>query len=421
MRILFITNYYSPCRYGWGYRQLCEEVVDGLSSRGHDVAVMTSTDIHGPEIQRPYPIHRLLQIEPDWENGRFAPRQFFVGRREREQQAIADLHKLVQIYHPDIIFVWHAVGIPRVMLAEAARLMNGRIATYLADYQPELADEYMAYWQGQPHNPIAQLLKKPVADIALSMLAKEGKPIQLNYEHVACVSGYVRDRLVSQKLISNESVVIHNGVNLDDFARDGRSRFTAAGEPIRCLVAGRLVAEKGIHTVVDGLGLLQAKRPEHNLRLTILGDGPADYVRMIRNKVAKHRLTGIVEFRQPVPRTKMPDILSRHDIVLLSSEYDEPLARAMQEGMAMGALVVGTITGGSGELLVHEQTGYVFAAGNAQSLAAQFERVIDDPQRAARLAEAGYEAILDHFNIGRMVVEVEDYLRGLLKKHEVMA
>ncbi|MCA9926162.1 MAG: glycosyltransferase family 4 protein, partial [Anaerolineales bacterium] len=129
----------------------------------------------------------------------------------------------------------------------------------------------------------------------------------------------------------------------------------------------------------------------------------------------------IVEFRQPVPREQMPDILSAHDIVILSSEYDEPLARAMQEGMAMGALMIGTTTGGSGELLVHNETGLVFEAGNPQSLADQFECVLDYPDQVVQLAEAGYQAILEHFNIDRMVLEVESYLRNILSQQRVMS
>ncbi len=43
MRILFITNYFPPSNYGWVYMQLCEEVAEGLADRGHELAVLTST------------------------------------------------------------------------------------------------------------------------------------------------------------------------------------------------------------------------------------------------------------------------------------------------------------------------------------------------------------------------------------------
>ncbi|MCP5100316.1 MAG: glycosyltransferase family 4 protein [Chloroflexi bacterium] len=420
MRILFINNYYSPCRYGWGYRQLCEEVVDGLSEWGHDVAVLTSTDIHGEEVERPYPVHRLLQIEPDWENGKFAAMQFFMGRKEREMVAIATLSRLIGEFRPDLIFAWHTIGIPRKIIQEAQRLMDGRIAFYFADYQPELKDEYMAYWLGTPDNPIARALKKPVANLALNKLAKEGKPVNIDYANVACVSGYVRDRLVSQKLISDEAVVIHNGVNLDDFVGNGRIRFQNNNGTINCLVAGRMAALKGVHTVVKGLGLLTKHRPNHRLRLTLLGGGEAAYMRKLHQQVKQYGLTNIVTFRDSVPRSEMPEILNKHDVLVLSSEYDEPLARASQEGMAMGLMVIGTLTGGSGELLVHDETGLVFEAGNAASLAEQFARLLDEPGLAAQLAQNGYQAIQDHFNMGRMVVEVEAYLRKLLRKREVV-
>lgn len=67
MKILFIANYYPPSRYGWGYMQRCKEVADGLAARGHEIAVLTSTQRNGPEVVRPYPVHRLLNIEPDWQ------------------------------------------------------------------------------------------------------------------------------------------------------------------------------------------------------------------------------------------------------------------------------------------------------------------------------------------------------------------
>ena len=419
MRILFINNYFSPCSYGWGYRQLCEEVIDGLVARGHQIAVLTSTELHGAEVKRPFPIHRLLQIEPDWDNGRSAMTQFFFGRRQREQEAVAHLQQLVAEFQPEFIFAWHTIGIPRLVLQEAQRLVNGRIAFYFADYQPEISDEYIAYWRGKPTNSVARAIKQPLATMALNMLAKEGKPIPIKYENVACVSGYVRDRLVSKRLVSEQAIVIHNGVNLEQFARvNGRSNHEI--DSIHCLVAGRLDRIKGVHTVVEGLGRLTQKQPNHKLHLTILGDGPAEYIQLLHQKVAEYKLEAIVQFMQPVSRSEMPDILNQHDILILASEYDEPLARASQEAMAMGLMVIGTTTGGSGELLIHEQTGLAFDAGNADSLMAQFERILDEPELLAELAQAGYQVMLDHFNMDRMVNEVESYLQQLIGKREAV-
>jgi glycosyltransferase involved in cell wall biosynthesis len=110
----------------------------------------------------------------------------------------------------------------------------------------------------------------------------------------------------------------------------------------------------------------------------------------------------------------MPGLLAEFDVLILASEYAEPLARAAQEAMAMGLLVVGTITGGSGELLVHEETGLAFEAGDPASLARQIERAARDPDQTRRLALAGRDAVRERFGILHTVLETEQYLQRLM-------
>jgi len=413
MNILFIANYYPPSKFGWGYMQLCEEVADGLHAKGHEIAVLTSTRCDGNEIPRPYPVHRWLHIDPDWESDWPVALQFFVGRRKREREAVSHLNQLVSSYRPDVIFVWHAVGLPNLIFHEAERLAQGQVVYYLADYQPELIDEYFGFWASQPVRPRAKMFKRPVSHLALRLLAREGKPIPVDYEHVICVSNYVRERLVARDLISPKAVVIHNGVDLSHFSPDGSRGAIAPHSEYRCLVAGRITEEKGIHTVIDGFAALNSEAQHPSIKLTILGDGPADYVEHLQQKIQAHHLQDIIEFQSPVPREKMPDILSCHDILILPSEYDEPLARAGQEAMAMGLLVIGTTTGGSGELLIHEKTGLVFEAGNPQSLATQLCRVLDDAQLVEELAKAGQQEVIENFNIERTIDRIEQYLLDL--------
>ena len=409
MRILFVTAYYPPADYGWGYMQICEAVADGLAARGHQVAVLTSTYRHGPELPRPYPVHRMLEIDPDYHGGKSAAWQFFVGRRQRQRQAIRDLERLVTEYRPDCIFVWHAAGLPRVILQAAEGIRP--TVYYLAGYLPESPDEYVAYWQAEPVSRSAKLFKRPLARLALAMLEREGKPIALRWEYVICVSNYVRQRLLQQKLIPEQSVVAHNGVDLSVFAPTAPRRQLAPANGIRCLVAGRLEPDKGIHTLIDAFSLLGEGCS--SLRLDILGDGPQAYLEELRSQVAAHKLQDVITFHPTVPHSEMPRTLERHDVLLLPSEYEEPLACSMLEAMAMDLLVIGTTTGGSGEVLVHEQTGLVFEARNPRSLAAQLGRLVADPNGAARLASAGQKMVREHFTIDVTVDKIERYLARL--------
>jgi glycogen(starch) synthase len=416
MRILFITNYYAPCKYAGGYAQLCEEVADGLFARGHAVAVLTSTYRDRFQDPRLYPVYRTLHIDPDLDCGRLYAWQFFADHRRRERQAVADLRRLVEELCPDVIFVWHAAGLARALLQEAERMPNVVVAYYLADYFPEVPDEYIVYWQLPPVHWTAKLFKRPLAKLASYMLAREGKPARLRYEDVICVSEHVKRRLVSKELISANAIVIHNGVDLSHFSPGRNSSSRSSSGSLRCLIAGRVEPDKGIHTAIEALALLRSRGELDRTTLTILGDGPADYGEYLRERVSSHRLQAVVEFRSPVPRARMPEVLAGYDALILPSEYDEPLARAIQEAMAMGLLVVGTTTGGSGELLMHERTGLVFEPGNPESLAVQLVRAVNEPQLVAALVENGRQEVIENFDIQRTIEQTERYLLDLVDK-----
>jgi glycosyltransferase involved in cell wall biosynthesis len=391
--------------------QICEAVADGLAARGHQIAVLTSTYRSGIEIARPYPVHRLLEIDPDWHSGVSAARQFFVDRRRRERYAIETLQRLSTQHAADCIFVWHAAGLPRAMLQVAEQTLP--TVYYLAGYLPEFPDEYIAYWEAAPVSPSAKILKRSLAKFGLAMLKREGKPIPLKYEHVICVSEYVRKRLVDQNLISKHSVVAHNGVDLSLFAPSAGTTRPSPSGVFTCLIAGRVVADKGIHTVIDALALLGEE--SRSFKLSILGDGPPDYAEQLRAQVGAHGLQDGITFHPPVPHVEMPRVLEKYDVLLLPSQYQEPLACSMLEAMAMGLLVIGTTTGGSGELLVHGQTGLAFEAGDPQSLAIQLRNLSSNPDMTEHLASAGQRLVREHYGIGITVDKVERYLLGLTR------
>jgi glycogen(starch) synthase len=414
VKVLFISNFYPPADDGWGYMQLCEEVADGLHTRGHEVLIMTSTRIVGPEIHRDYPVYRCLPISPDFDSRRPIPFQFFIGRRKKEKQAITDFRRIVDEHRPDIVFIWHAIGLPKTLFKEAEYSNRYEVVYYLADYQPEIGDEYISYWRGKPTNPVIRVLKETISKLALEMLENEGKPIRLSYQHAICVSEYVRDRLVTGGYIHSSAVVIHNGVDLSEFKAPGKDRAIAPSDEMRFLVAGRIIPNKGIHTVVDAFAMLDNKSLPSKICLTILGDGPANYLNLIKDKITQNKLQEKIQIKLPVPRSQMPDVLANHNVLILPSEYDEPLARSIQEGMAMGLLVIGTTTGGSGELLVHKRTGLVFNPGDSESLAEQIVFAAQNPNLVKKFQETGRLEIEQHFIIQRTVLEIEAYLIKLL-------
>ena len=410
MRVLFITAYFSPCQYGWGYMRICEQVADGLAARGHDVAVLTSTYRDGPEVKS-YPVYRQLTIEPDWLLPESPAKQFFFGRRQREKTAVSRLKQTIAQFQPDILFIWDAFGLSDEMLQQAEN-MPIPTAYYFANYLPEFPGGYVHYWSSANSNPLVKLAKLPMALVAQAMLAREGKPIKLEYEHTISVSDYVRQRLLSQNLIGSDAIVAPNAVDLEMFS--GEPRQPAVDAPLHCLVAGRIAPEKGIHTILHAFGQLHEAGQLQNISLTILGKGTDEYKEHLKQLVIRYQLEDFIDFAEPVSIEAMPTVLAKHDLLLLPSEWDEPLSCSMLEAMAAGLMVIGTTRGGSGEALFHQKTGLTFTDGNPNALAEQLLVVMHDRGLVARLAEAGKEEVETNFNMDVSVSRIETYLQELV-------
>ena len=410
MRILFITAYFPPCQYGWGYMRICEQVADGLAERGHDVAVLTSTYQDGPEV-KPYPVFRHLTIEPDWLLPDSPAKQFFFGRKQREKTAVSHLHQTIQQFKPDVLFVWDAFGLSDVMLREAEQ-SGIPVAYYFANYLPEFPGGYVHYWSSANSHPLVKLAKLPMSLLAKAMLAQEGKPIKLKYQHTISVSDYVRQRLLSQNLIGADAIVAPNAVDLAMFS--GEPRQPEPNATLHCLVAGRVASEKGIHTILHAFGHLHEKGQLRNISLTILGKGPDEYKEHLKQLVVRYQLEKFTIFADPVPIEAMPSILAEHDLLLLPSEWDEPLSCSMLEAMAAGLMVIGTTRGGSGEALFHGKTGLTFKDSQPKALAEQLLAVFRDHRLVARLAAAGQVEVETNFNMDVSVSRIEDYLAELV-------
>jgi len=105
--------------------------------------------------------------------------------------------------------------------------------------------------------------------------------------------------------------------------------------------------------------------------------------------------------------------MRQFDVLVLPSIYDEPLARIVQEAMATGLVVVGTLTGGTKEILVDGVNGLAFPPGDASALAVQIARLADDPGLRLALARNGRRTVEEKFSLTRMVDEIEGYMKAI--------
>ena len=412
MRILAISNYYPPLEIG-GWEQLTRDVVQHLEARGHQVQVLTS-NFRAGEIDDPEPgVARTLHLQsPD--HVRYRPRYMLLGRKW-ESENRAQIEEMVARFRPNVIFINGMWNLPRTVAKRAEELLPGRVVYYVASYWPTDPAAQSTFWALPARRPWLGAAKKWLGYLLEKSLFP---PLQahLDFPLVLCVSRYVQRYMIETVGVRPEQVrVVYNGIDPANFPFVMRD---VTRDRLRLLYAGRLSPDKGVHTVIESLGIVREKCPNLDVSLTIVGGGAPDYEASLRRQAAELGIQEVVCFVGKVAREAMPDILAQHDVLVFPSVWPEPLARMIQEAMASGLLVIGTTTGGTPEILRDGENGLTFSAGDARMLAEKIVTLARTPQARVRMVQAARRTVEETFTMQRMVDEVEFYLNSVTESGE---
>lgn len=104
-------------------------------------------------------------------------------------------------------------------------------------------------------------------------------------------------------------------------------------------------------------------------------------------------------------RDDVPRLIAAMDISILSS-HREGFGLCIAESMALKKPVVATAVGGLLEVVTHGVTGYLHAHGNAQELAGWIDDLIERPDHAQQLAQAGFEHVRQDYSRQKFVEEI---------------
>jgi glycosyltransferase involved in cell wall biosynthesis len=191
-----------------------------------------------------------------------------------------------------------------------------------------------------------------------------------------------------------------SGVNLQRF-NPALHQPRAAGEPLRLLYAGRMLADKGLNELIEAVGRINAEQVR--CELALCGFAGAENVSAIDEATLQQWATrpGV---RWLGPSDDMPQVYARADVVVLPS-YREGMPRSLLEAAAMGLPAVATDVPGCRNIVTDGVNGLLCAARNAQSLQAALERMLamSDGQRKA-LGTAGRARVEAEFD-EQLVVE----------------
>jgi colanic acid/amylovoran biosynthesis glycosyltransferase len=279
--------------------------------------------------------------------------------------------KKVGVSHLHVHFANNAADVARLVV-EIGRLTTGRTG-------PDWS------WSMTVHGP-TDLRHAEELDLAGKVAATA---------FVTCISEY---GLNSVKALVDASSwdklsIVHMGI--DETPAPPRVVPPTPRAVFRVLFVGRLVPEKGVGVLVEGVArlgeLLQASNSPTTVELAVVGDGP------LRPEVA--RLTGslpsntTVQLLGALPASEVADWYSWADVFCLPSRA-EGLPVVLMEAMASVLPVVTTPIAAIPELVHDGETGLLTEVGSAPGVAAALERLLHDPALSAALGRAGRAAVL---------------------------
>ena len=413
MRVLVVTNFYPPHELG-GQGRSCEQVVEGLRRRGHQVVVLTST--HGAN--RPIEedsLFRALHLEMDltpWRHGL----NFFTQRKKRERANLNYFRQLSSTFKPDVVFVWGMWNLPRSLPAAIEAQFPGKVLYRFAEYWPTLPSQHEHYWRAPGRKWFVRLPKKALGSLALTLLAREQRQYPLRFEHAYCVSEATRDELVAAGVPVDHAHIIHTGLDVQAFAgviSAPRRPHKDGTRPYRLLYAGRIHPQKGLETVIEALAGLAPDKRLPPIHFDIAGSGSDDYVAQLHSLIRRHALTPNISFLGQIPAAGMPALLQQAEMLVVPSLWTEPFARIVLEGMAAGAAVVAAASGGTSEIVEDGKNGLLFSPGDSAELAQQITRLILDPDLRHSVARAGYQTVCNKFTFDIMMDKIESLLESV--------
>lgn len=205
-----------------------------------------------------------------------------------------------------------------------------------------------------------------------------------NVKYFISPSKFLLKKHVEAGIEAGKLVHIPNFINSDNYVPDYSS-----GKYV--LFAGRLSMEKGV------MILLKAMR-NVNMPLKIVGDGP---MRIIYETYAKENNLRYVRFEGYRSGQELAALYKNASFVIVPSECYENAPMTVLEAFAYGKPVIASNIGGMSEMVIDNETGFLFEPGDHELLKEKIQYLADRPSLAASMGKKARKKIEEEYDSER--------------------
>jgi phosphatidyl-myo-inositol dimannoside synthase len=205
--------------------------------------------------------------------------------------------------------------------------------------------------------------------------------------------------------------LLHPGVDTDRFepAAPDPSARAALGWADRSVVltVGRLQLRKGHDQMIRALRAVREAIP--SVLYAIAGDGEERAA--LENLVASQGLGDHVRFLGEIDDNRLVQCYQQCDLFVLPNREVrrdiEGFGIVLLEAQACGKPVIAGASGGTAETMRIPETGLVIPCEGPEALASVVIELLADPDRRARMGEAGRAWVVEHFDWGSLSRQAE--------------
>lgn len=288
------------------------------------------------------------------------------------------LDQMIEHYQPDILHA-HSPALDGIAALRAGRRHNRPVVYECRAFWEDAAVDHGTTREGSPRYRLTRALETRVFQGA---------------DRVTCICEGLRQDIVKRGVGAEKVTVIPNAVNVESF---GQAQAPDPGliETLGLVnkevlgFIGSFYAYEGLSLAIDALNLLGERLP--SARLLLVGGGPQED--NLRRQVERLGLEEQVIFTGRVPHAEVPGYYDLIDVLVyprLSKRITELVTPLKPlEAMAQRRLVLASDVGGHRELIRDGETGRLFRAGSAQSLADAIVGLFDQRSDWQRLRNNG--------------------------------
>ena len=226
------------------------------------------------------------------------------------------------------------------------------------------------------------------------------------------IFSHIKENYSELLTLKKKFLVIFRGINVDYFDPSSKleedekkllKKWEINKEKKIILVPGRLTSWKGQEMLIEAVNLTKVELGYEAFHLVILGSdqGRDLYKKKLIRITEQHRLTNQIKFIDHCKDMALAYQVS--DIVISPSIEPEAFGRVAVEAQSMEKLIIASNIGGSNETIINEKTGFLFEAGDSNSLSKKIIQAITMDESSLKLmGKEGRKNVIKKFNVEKM-------------------